>query len=368
MHIWLRAESRNSEMRSPLTPSGASSLLAAGHHVTVESSGHRIYSDQSFKDIGCQIVASGAWTNAPGDAYILGLKELSTFPVALKHNHIFFGHAYKGQPNSQNLIARFRQGGGKLLDLEYMCDEKGNRVVAFGYWAGYVGTALALLQHATKDSTGIDSIVEQFSPFTDQETLNSYVESTLSTMSPRVLIIGAHGRCGLGAQEMCHRHGISPTLWGRNETLCLNRSALLAHDVLINCALITHPIEPFLRAGDLSLSRQLSVISDVSCDQGSILNPLPIMSETTTWDSPVRRLYTKTDMNESLDFVAIDNLASILPRESSEAFSKALLPYLLDLQNSGNPAWVYARNTFNNHSLSISPQQCSDPGLRMPCP
>lgn len=349
---------------------GASSLLAAGHHVTVESSDHRIYSNHSFQEIGCQIVAAGAWTNAPSDAYILGLKELPTLPQSLRHNHIFFGHAYKGQARSQDLLARFRHGGGKLLDLEYMCDENGDRVVAFGYWAGYVGTALALLQHATKDSTGIKIIVEQFSPFTDQDTLNSYVESALSTAQPRVLIIGAYGRCGHGAQEMCHRHGINPTLWGKNETLCLDRSALLAHDVLINCALITQPIEPFLRAEDLSLNRQLSVVSDVSCDQGSILNPLPIMSETTTWDSPVHRLYSnpKTDMSEPLDFIAIDNLASILPRESSDDFSKALLPYLLDLENLGNPAWMYARNTFNSHVLSILPRQHSDLGLRMPCP
>ena len=36
-------------------------------------------------------------------------------------------------------------GGGALLDLEYLTDDHGRRLAAFGYWAGYVGAALAVL-------------------------------------------------------------------------------------------------------------------------------------------------------------------------------------------------------------------------------
>ena len=54
-----------------------------------------------------------------------------------------FGHAYKGQPAGQVLLRRFRDGGGTLYDLEYLTDETGRRVAAFGYWAGYAGAALS---------------------------------------------------------------------------------------------------------------------------------------------------------------------------------------------------------------------------------
>ena len=52
-----------------------------------------------------------------------------------------FGHAYKGQPDGQKLLSRFAAGGGILYDLEYLTDETGRRVAAFGYWAGFAGAA-----------------------------------------------------------------------------------------------------------------------------------------------------------------------------------------------------------------------------------
>ena len=50
-----------------------------------------------------------------------------------------FGHAYKGQHSGRALLQRFKAGGGTLYDLEYLVDEDGRRVAAFGYWAGYAG-------------------------------------------------------------------------------------------------------------------------------------------------------------------------------------------------------------------------------------
>lgn len=40
-HIWLRAETRANERRSPLLPVGAAQLIADGHRVTVEDSPDR---------------------------------------------------------------------------------------------------------------------------------------------------------------------------------------------------------------------------------------------------------------------------------------------------------------------------------------
>ena len=41
-------------------------------------------------------------------------------------------------------LRRFRDGGGTLYDLEYLTDENGRRMAAFGYWAGYAGAAVSL--------------------------------------------------------------------------------------------------------------------------------------------------------------------------------------------------------------------------------
>ena len=39
----------------------------------------------------------------------------------------------------------FRAGGGALYDLEYLTDDTGRRLAAFGYWAGYAGAGFSEL-------------------------------------------------------------------------------------------------------------------------------------------------------------------------------------------------------------------------------
>ena len=48
------------------------------------------------------------------------------------------------QTGWRELLARFREGKGQLLDLEFPNDEKGRRVAAFGYMAGYAGSAVGV--------------------------------------------------------------------------------------------------------------------------------------------------------------------------------------------------------------------------------
>ena len=98
----------------------------------------------------------------PADAIIFGLKELPEDGTPLTHRHIMFGHAYKGQPAGRVLLKRFKAGGGTLYDLEYLVDEKGRRVAAFGYWAGYAGAAVSLKCWAAQQRGGIAGPVARY--------------------------------------------------------------------------------------------------------------------------------------------------------------------------------------------------------------
>src|SRR6056297_3342027 len=143
-HLWVRAEQRPNEDRVGLTPDGAARLVAQGFHVTVEQSPSRIIAIDSYRDAGCEIAPENSWPDAPADAIIFGLKELPDDGTPLPHRHIMFGHAFKGQHAGRRLLERFRAGGGTLYDLEYLVDETGRRVAAFGYWAGFAGAAVSL--------------------------------------------------------------------------------------------------------------------------------------------------------------------------------------------------------------------------------
>ncbi|MEW1825051.1 saccharopine dehydrogenase [Streptomyces sp. NPDC088196] len=340
LHLWLRHEPRTTERRTPVVPSDARRLVENGVTLTVEESPQRIFPIEDYEAIGARVAPAGSWASAPENTVILGLKELPDEPKELTHHHIFFGHAYKGQPGASDLLSRFAAGGGALLDLEYLVDDNGRRLAAFGFWAGYLGAALAVLQHRGR-------LVAPLTP-TSKEELDELLQPAPGDTEFTALVIGALGRSGRGARVAFSTAGIEPTCWDMAETQNLDRPALLAHDVLVNCVLATTPVPPFLREPDLDdPTRRLRTVSDVTCDVGSPLNVLPVYDRTTEWDAPVRQLRERPP----LDLIAIDNLPSLLPRESSTDFSAALLPQLLDFETG--EAWRRDLDLFRTKSREL---------------
>ncbi|MFF4209186.1 saccharopine dehydrogenase [Streptomyces sp. NPDC001796] len=332
LHLWLRHESRTTERRTPIVPSDARRLVESGVTVTVEDSPQRVFPAEAYEQVGCRVAEPGSWVSAPPEAVIAGLKELPDEPSALVHRHLFFGHAYKGQPGAAALLRRFVAGGGALLDLEYLVDEDGRRLVAFGYWAGYLGAALALLQHQGR-------LTAPLRP-TSKEELDEQLRAASGEV--RALVIGALGRSGRGARVALGVAGADPTCWDLAETRNLDRQALLAHELMVNTVLTTRPVPPFLTDKDLDEpGRRLRTLCDVTADVGSPLNLLPVYDTPTDWDHPVRRLRE----HPVLDLIAIDNLPSLLPLEASTDFSGALTPLLLDFEVGG--AWGRCREHFD---------------------
>lgn len=346
--IWLRNEHRTTERRSPLLPDGAKALINAGYTIVVERSRKRIIADSAYAAAGCHMVDSETWVNAPKNAVILGLKELPTMPEHLQNTHVYFAHAYKEQKDWQKLLSRFKAGKGELLDIEYMTDQDNRRVVAFGFWAGYMGAALALIHWNNKQSEQARYLDHSLLPFNNANLLNKTITQTnISGKKPKVLIIGANGRSGKGAIEILKQYGAQITCWGREHTKNIDRTALLDHDIMINCTFITENIPAFLRHQDLISDTRLSVVADVSCDPFSSFNPIPLYHDTTTWDDPYITI-KGIDRDKTLDIIAIDNLPSLLPREASEEFSELLLPHLMTLKNRDkDPVWSAARDCFN---------------------
>ena len=131
VHLWVRAEERENERRVGLVPEGIEALLERGYRVTVEESPDRILPIEPYREVGAEIAPRGSWRDAPVEALIYGIKELPDDGTPLYHRHIMFGHAFKGQPAGQELLRRFRVGGGALYDLEYLTEASGRRVAAF---------------------------------------------------------------------------------------------------------------------------------------------------------------------------------------------------------------------------------------------
>jgi saccharopine dehydrogenase (NAD+, L-lysine forming) len=55
-----------------------------------------------------------------------------------------FAHCFKDQGGWKDVLSRWPKGNGTLYDLEFLQDESGRRVAAFGYHAGFAGAALGI--------------------------------------------------------------------------------------------------------------------------------------------------------------------------------------------------------------------------------
>ncbi len=350
VHIWVRAEQREHEERVGITPQGARELLANGFHVSVETSDTRAIRIDGYRDAGCQIVAENSWPDAPDSAIIFGLKELPEDGTPLRHRHIMFGHAYKGQVAGRVLLQRFKAGGGTLYDLEYLVDDAGRRVAAFGYWAGYAGAAVALKCWAAQSQGQICG------PVSTYESAGALVQDIRADLDaadkprPTAIIIGALGRVGTGARDLCAALDVITTDWDMAETASGGPfPEVLAHDVFLNCILASPGCPVFVPASAKFDSRRLSVIGDIACDPTSEFSPVKVYDRTTTWDEPALRVHD----SPPLDVTAIDNLPSLLPVESSLDFAKQLLPSLATLDNLQAGVWGRAKATFDKYSALL---------------
>jgi saccharopine dehydrogenase (NAD+, L-lysine-forming) len=347
-HLWVRAEQRPNEERVGLTPAGAAALVKAGIRVTVERSSVRAIPIDGYRAAGCAIAAENLWPKAPADAIVFGLKELPEDGTPLTHRHILFGHAYKGQPAGRILLKRFKAGKGTLYDLEYLVDESGRRVAAFGYWAGYAGAALALKCWAAQQKGAIAGPVGRYA---DKTALLADLERELKGMGrPRAIVIGALGRVGTGASDLCAAMGVATTRWDMAETASGGPfPEVLQHEIFLNCILARPGCPVFVPASAKASPRKLTVIGDIACDPTSDFSPIKVYDRVTTWEEPALRVAE----NPPLDVTAIDNLPSLLPVESSEDFARQLLPSLLTLGNLQAGVWGRAKAEFDRQTAAL---------------
>ncbi|KAK4101617.1 Formate/glycerate dehydrogenase catalytic domain-like protein [Parathielavia hyrcaniae] len=362
--LHLRSETKPLEHRSALTPATTAALVKAGYVVNAERSPVRIFDDAEFEAAGATLVPEHSWVDAPKEHIIVGLKELEEKDFPLKHVHVQFAHCYKQQAGWENVLARFPRGGGTLLDLEFLVDDRGRRVAAFGFHAGFAGAALALevwawQQNHTEPFPGVES-------YPNEDALISDVKKAIDEGSqktgrlPRVIVIGALGRCGSGAVSALQKAGLPEeniVKWDMAETAKGGPfKEITDSDIFVNCIYLTSKIPNFVNFESLQVpDRKLSVVCDVSADTTSPFTPVPIYTIATTFDKPTVPVEGLQD-GPPLSVISIDHLPSLLPREASEAFSHDLLPHLLALNDWHNsPVWARAEKLFEEKVATLPP-------------
>lgn len=354
--LWIRTEYVAHENRAILTPEHAEYLVKQGHNIVVEKSPRRVFGDDEYERVGCTMVPAGRWEEAPESAIILGLKKIPDDNFPLIHWHVYFAHAYNHKrifvekSDANNLIRRFLEGKGKHFDLEFLTDEQHRRVCSFGYYAGIVGAYFALCLWYEKRYKN-KQIFDYSNYYNNRSYFYNAVNVYAQHSKPTILVLGAAGRCGSGVTEILEKHNMEYTTWGRCDTQLADRIKNIIHfDIVINCIAATEETCDLITPELLSHNDKLSVISDIGCETSSN-NPIKIYKGTTSYDNLSHKIQSSSGV---VDVIAIDNLPSFFPRESSYYFSSQFMPRILDfIEGKKTSPWINAGLVFEKSCQNL---------------
>lgn len=334
MLLYIRQEHFKNEKRTPLVPNDIQTLIEAGYNIVIQESNYRIYTKKEFSDCSGLFFTEKEWYDSLfQNALILGLKELKDLHYLNCHRHLYFSHSFKQQIGGKDILKAFSKSNSILYDIEYLVDSAGERVISFGYYAGLVGAIIGLQQY----NTSLESLKE-WNSF--EEMVNSV---GIVCRKPKIAVLGAKGRCGSGVRAILDLFHLSYDCIYKTDST----KYLTTYDIVYNC-IVLDPSYTEIWFNESTIPDHPLTIVDISCDYTKPNNPIPIYSKATTWSEPV---YTPFP---NVNIIAIENLPSLLPRESSIHFSKRLTELLLDFKEDSNQIWQRSLAIFNEKLKEVN--------------
>jgi len=342
--IIIRKEIKINETRTPLVPEDCKKLITMGIALYVEKNNKRCYEDNIYMMNGCIMIDclnnlnNITFPYNKNEVLIIGLKNLDiTQDLLFSYKHMYFSHTFKNQTDSSIILNKFKENNGFIYDMEYFTDTNDKRVCAFGFYAGIAGCYIGLLAY-------YKNMIKQKEPYPPINTFNSYTEllnditriKTDSNKSVPLIAIIGNGRCASGCIELLDELKLNYTIITKN----MKEYNIIKYNIIINCILINEMIDPFITYDTLPKFINLKIIVDISCDYNNKYNPLPLYNKSSSFNSPYIKI-------SNILIVAIDNLPSLLPVESSREFSKSITK-LFNVSNENKIMWNKVINKYNN--------------------
>lgn len=300
---------------------------------------------------------------------LLGIKEVPVDWLVPGKTYLFFSHTMKKQPHNRLLLQAVLEKNIRLIDYEALTDERGERLIAFGFYAGIVGAHNALWTWGKR--TGQFSLPRLCESHDYAEVLKVYEQLELP---PLHIVLTGTGRVSTGAAKNLRDMGVlqvTPqefleedfseavfTQIAAGEYMehndpgrpVFDKKHFYAHGGEYNCV-----FAPYYRRADVFINGifydkkapaffsieemqradfSIKVIADITCDimpdssVPSTIRPGKITDPVYGFD-PKSGLETPPFQPGSVDVMAIDNLPSELPRDASAFFGRQLLEKIL---------------------------------------
>ena len=370
-NIGIIRESRNDENRTPLVPEHIKKYKESNPNINfiIQPSNSRCFSDEEYELCGAKINE-----NLNECSIIFGVKEIDPNILINNRKYLFFSHTFKINKQQKNiekhkkdLLLSILNKKITLIDYENIRGKNGTRCLGFGRFAGIVGcynTLNLLLKVLGKQSLASAYKINDYERLV-LNLKNLYFPKT------KILVTG-DGRVAKGVIELLNLTNIKAVskkdflekkfdqpIFCNLETkdYVTNNSSTnfnLEHfidnpqdysssalqylketDILISAHYWDPSSPKIFENEDLKVLQNLKIVGDITCD---INGSVPTTIRSTTIEEPnywIER-YTLKEIDENNDGIAVmavDNLPSELPRDSSTEFSegiiKEVLPFLL---------------------------------------
>ena len=134
--IGIRREDINKwERRAPLIPSHVRELVRDhGLEVYIQPSNIRVFPDADYALEGARVQEDICPSRT-----VFAIKEIPIESLAKDKVYVFFSHTAKGQPHNMPMLKRMMELGCSIIDYEKIVNEKGQRILFFGSYAGQAG-------------------------------------------------------------------------------------------------------------------------------------------------------------------------------------------------------------------------------------
>ena len=122
------------ERRVALVPNHVKDLIDKGLEFEVVKSAKRIFKDDEFEKAGATLV-----DEVKDASVIIGVKEMPIDFFEDNKTYIFFSHTIKGQAYNMPLLKQMMAKKINLIEYERIVNEKNQRLIFFGRYAGLAG-------------------------------------------------------------------------------------------------------------------------------------------------------------------------------------------------------------------------------------
>jgi saccharopine dehydrogenase (NAD+, L-lysine forming) len=358
-----------SDTRVPLSPAQCVEIEKKFPEVKliIQPSPIRCFNDKEYQSLGLTL------QNDLSDCdVLLGVKEVPLNLLIADKTYLFFSHTMKKQVYNRKLLQTILEKRIRMIDYEAITDDKGVRLIAFGFYAGVVGAHNGIWTFGKR--TGLYDLPRMYECHDYAEVLDAYKRIQLPAL--RIVLSGG-GRVSSGAVKNLLDMGIRQVnaadylantfnypvfakldavdyvqhkegkpfdkkhfYANGNEYESIFAKFSGCTDIFMNGIYYDKKAPAFFTQSEMLKSNfNIKVIADITCDiapDASIpctLRPSLIVDPVFGYDPKIGKECPPYYL-QGIDVMAIDNLPSELPRDASVFFGdqliKNVLPELLN--------------------------------------